>query len=320
MNDKPQLNQMALWHTAQGSTRSRWVLKHPGNIMTWLLAALILAPFLGFAQALVLPLEINQDATPYNLQSTNGVPLSHIVGVPLGSDGRAPNDPTNPATTNQFSSLVSYGAVVSSAATHVLPGATNDLNVAVMQLRRAQVGAPFLNRPISYLFGAAITPPNADYSGTLLTNVQDLATYWSQEPYSTNNHENAGYYWSPHAEEVYAVQPGPISITWRKAIPYTESTVPTNYVNELGTASFETDGANIYLLKTEPYIVSGSPVKPLRKIYWTEKSFLKTGKPVSIPSARVGAVNIVYNNTTFPERVEEEYVAIGDSVIATNGL
>ncbi|RKX47384.1 MAG: hypothetical protein DRP64_01190, partial [Verrucomicrobia bacterium] len=88
----------------------------------------------------------------------------------------------------------------------------------------------------------------------------------------------------------------------------------------LGWTSFEIDGANIYLLKTEPYIVSGSPVKPPRKIYWTEKGFLKTGKPVNIPAARVGAVNIVYNNTTFPERVEEEYVAIGDSVIATNGL
>ena len=323
MNNKQQRGHMPLRYSIQGSTQACFlgIRMRCRNTMPWLLFLLSLVPLSLFAQALVLPLEINQDSTPYNLQSTNGVPLSHVVGVPPGSDGRAPNDPTNPATTNQFSGLISCGAVVSSASTHMIPVAmSNESSGVVMQLQRAQVGAPFLNRPVSYLFGSVIAPPSVDYEGTLLANAQDLATYWSAEPYSTNNHENSAYYWSPHAEQVYAVQSGPISIVWRKAIPYTESTAPTNYVNEQGSASFVTNLPNIYLLKTESYLISGSPIKTPRKIYWTEKSFTKTGKPVNIPTARVGAVNIVYNNTIFLERVGEEYVAIGDSVISTNGL
>ena len=320
MNKKPQRNQTTLRCRVQGSIRirARWA-KRFRETMPWLLFLLAMAPSALFAQALSLPLEIKQDATHYNLQSTNGVPLSATIGDPPGSNGRAPDDPTNPATPNQFSSLISYGAVVSSASSHVLPRATNDLGVVVMQLQRAQVGSPFLNRPVSYLFGGVIDPPDVDYSGTLLTNSLELANYWSAEPFSTNNHDNVGYYWSPHAEQVYAIQPGPISIIWRKAVPYTVSTMPTNYVNDLGPSSFTTNGANIYLLKTESYIVSGSPVKPPRQIYWTEKSFLKTGKPVNIPTARVGAVNIVYN-TLFRKAVNDEYVGIGDTVISTNGL
>jgi hypothetical protein len=46
-----------------------------------------------------------------------------------------------------------------------------------------------------------------------------------------------------------------------------------SYSNPGGSPSFETNGLSIYLLYTAKYIVSSSPVKPPRKMYWTEKDF-----------------------------------------------
>ena len=263
------------------------------------------------ADAQVLPLQIVQDATPYNLQSTNGVPLSHVVGTPPGSDGRAPFIPSG--TPNQFSSMVSWGGVVSGT-----PPA-DDPELPTFVLKRAQVGAPFLNRPVSFLFGSVISAPQTDEAGQLLPNTAEGILYWDAEPFSESNHEGEGYYWSPHAGNVYAVQPGPISITWRKRVPFTLGSEPA-YVNELGGASFVTNGANVYLLYTEQYLVSGSPIKNPKNIYWTKKSFISKGKAVAISGAAIGAVNIVYNDVTFPETVDEEYKEIGDSSISTNEL
>ena len=43
------------------------------------------------------------------------------------------------------------------------------------------------------------------------------ADYWSAEPYTTTNHTNADYYWSPHAEAVFAINPGLSQVVWRRA-------------------------------------------------------------------------------------------------------
>src|SRR5262245_54774198 len=71
-----------------------------------------------FSQAL--PLETRPDSVRYNLSSTNGLPLSSVRGAPPGSDGRAPTLAQQqaagltevPATTNQFSGLTTFGALV----------------------------------------------------------------------------------------------------------------------------------------------------------------------------------------------------------------
>ena len=78
---------------------------------------LIFLPLAATAQTL--PLEIRQDATRYNLGSTNGMPISSTPGTPPGSDGRGPTVAqqqaagltTVPATTNQFRSFIDFGAV-----------------------------------------------------------------------------------------------------------------------------------------------------------------------------------------------------------------
>ena len=49
-------------------------------------AALLLAGFSAHAQLLE-PVEVRQERIPFNLQSTNGVPISSTNGTPAGSNG-----------------------------------------------------------------------------------------------------------------------------------------------------------------------------------------------------------------------------------------
>ena len=44
--------------------------------------------------------------------------------------------------------------------------------------------------------------------------------YWLAKPEIV---ANAGYYYSPHAQKVFAVQAGPISVKWVKAKPSLET-------------------------------------------------------------------------------------------------
>ena len=283
--------------------------------------------------AISLPIEFRQDGIPYNLQSQRGVPIGTVVGTPPGSDGRMPTGVNesgtyNPPTPNQFQSLVAFGgipglvgsdwlavsnsSILQAGATPFsgavaeemrLPVARSN-NVVVLVLRRGQVGAPYLSRQISFKFGAIVEVPETDEDGQLLGVVKE--TYWQPEPHTTNEHANTGYYWSPNADCVFAVQPGPIFVTWKKTEPYTAATKPTDYENPGGPPSYWTNGASIYLLYTARYVVSGSPIKPPHKIYWTQRGFALLGKPVLVPTARVGDIAIVYH-AGFPHTVTNEY-------------
>ncbi len=293
--------------------------------------------------AIQLPLEFRQESTLNNLQSQRGVPISSVLNIPPGSDGRAPTQAQqiddgltiNPPTTNQFRGFISFGGIpglamadwlavsnsiilragvtpfsATVAGQMRLPAALSNGTMAII-MRRAQIGAPYFSRQLSFPFGALVSVPDTDENGRLLTNVVK-ETYWLPEPYSTNNHENTGYYWSPNARYVFAIQPGPVLITWEKAEAYSAANVPTNYANPNGPPNYRTNGASIYLLYTARYVVSGSAVKPPRKIYWTEREFHRLGKPVAVPTGRVGAISIVYNNN-FPEEVAEEYSGPGST-------
>ena len=250
------------------------------------LLALALCTSSGLRADILVPFEFQQRATTYNLQSLAGVPISSVSNSPAGSDGRMPTGMNesgtyNPSTTNQFKSLVSFGAIA--ARTNWLALSTNALlrgsnafsaSVAVamqlpraysngtvaMVLRRAQVGAPYLVRKVDFAFGNLVEVPANNENGASLTVVKE--TYWQAEPYSTNNHADAGYYYSPHAQKVFAIQAGAMKVTWCRLTPFTAATIPASYVNQLGDQSFLTNGASIYLLYTVSYIVSGSPSKP----------------------------------------------------------
>lgn len=118
------------------------------------------------------------------------------------------------------------------------------------------------------------------------------------------------YYWSPHSQTTYAIQAGQIEVVWRKAQPTNMpppdyGTNPNRYWVEAG---------NYYTLYRARYLVSGSPVKPPRKIYWTEGPFRATGKPVAVPPGRVSVVNVLFNST-FPRRVATAYRALGQTPV-----
>ncbi len=307
-----------------------------------LVLGLVLAVASAAAQALKLPLEYRHllaDDTKLNYQSVSGVPISQTEGTPPGSNGLQPNGNESTGvfvtpTPGQFRGFLSLGAIpglsqaewiaVSNSPTLTAGTTTFGSLVAeqmrrpravapavpggVIILRQAWVGMPYLARQVSFAFGQVITPPAVNESGGLL-GVGLASSYWLPEPYTTNGHTNSGYYWSPHAQLVYAIQPGPVQITWVKASPYNAT---PSYTNVNGTVSFRTNGANIFLLYTEKYVVSGSAIKPPRKMYWTEKSFQNIGRPVRVPTARVGAVNIVYNNS-FPRTVDAEFDGVGNT-------
>ncbi|NDC78992.1 MAG: hypothetical protein EBZ67_14160, partial [Chitinophagia bacterium] len=291
----------------------------------------VLAPGLLLAQT-TLPVQQSDRIETQNLQSTAGVPLSREAGNPVGSDGRAPSSNAStgiytPPTAGQFRSMLPPGSVWSltsaqwqalktagtlSANTTPYSGTvaqqmglgvgTNGTGTVVATLRKVAVGRMLAPRRPTHAFGQQINVPLLTESGTSLTASASTA-YWLDKPYIQASDT---YYWSPHARKVYASASGPLYVTWMKASPYTTSTLPTNYVNQLGTQSFVTNGANIFLLFTQAYVVSATPYQTARTMYWTQKDFMPTGKPVLVPQARVSGIRVAYN-AAFPKTVSQEY-------------
>ncbi|HWQ91779.1 MAG TPA: hypothetical protein VN673_08910 [Clostridia bacterium] len=272
-----------------------------------------------------LPLEFRPADVSYNAQWVSGPPL-----VTTNQFG----DPFLP-TPRQFSGLSSFGAVpglthpnwLTVSNTAILRAGVTPFNATVAQAmhlpmgkdgstvlaiqRFSQAGAPYFHRQSSFSFGSQVTVPETDENGRLqITMRPDM--YWLAEPYSTNGHATSDYYWSPHARALFAIQSGPILVTWRKAQPYTAATLPA-YSNPGGPVSFETNGATIHLLYTQRYIVSAAACKPPRKMYWTEREFSDLGKPVAVPGSMVRAVQVVYNRD-FPQTVSEQYSGPGHTV------
>ena len=243
------------------------------------------------AAAQQLPLEIQQETIHYNLRKTNGLPISTVTNVPPGSDGRGPTLAQQqaagltevPPTTNQFRGFVSFGAVARPATTNLNPALSlaanaENLNLprvkrsnqVVMVMLRGRVAAPYLGRAVSYQFGEIVPRPDRDEFGVLLSTVNTNVTpnrpvttpeaYWLPEPYTTLNHSNVNYYWSPHAQNVFAVNAGPLAVPWRRSVSSTNTNPP------VGVRIVAVDGLP-YVVATNQYIVSGSPVKKTRQMY-----------------------------------------------------
>lgn len=306
-------------------------------LLRWSLLSVLMVGFAlqVRAQSIALPLQIRQLETTYNLQSQRGVPISNVISNPPGSDGRM--SLTNESTgliqspqSGQFKGLLSMGAVpgltqsrwktltnsaslnagtsnlFSALATDMKRPLAQDANGnVVLVLRSGSVGAPYFSRQVTLSFGDEILPPLTDEAGLPLVGIGNTA-YWRLEPYTTNNHANMGYYWSPHAQKLYATQPGPISAVWIRNEG--SSTKPAGQTN----VNFIVLGSTYYPIFKVNYVVAGASVKPPRNIYWTERGFRSLSKPIAIPAARVGAVNIVFNNS-FKDHVDEEYSGPGDT-------
>ncbi len=103
------------------------------------------------------------------------------------------------------------------------------------------------------------------------------------------------FYFSPHAERVFATQAGRVAITWVTRVPVTSPAEPS-------TAK--------YRFRDQSFSVSSTTAKPARTIYWTERSF--NGPLVNIPLGQIETINPVFS-TNFPEFVREEYQRVGSS-------
>lgn len=301
-------------------------------------AAVLLAGFVATLslQGQTLPVEVRQQAATLNYLSPAGVPISTEAGDPPGSDGRMPTPEEqagrglteNQPTTGQFQGAVSQGAVVKTApvttttptylsyeayALEVLPhGGPEGQEIF---FARTRVGAPYISRQLEFLFGSRIPVPEVDAEGVPLAE-RDPAVeprdYWLLEPWwpedqiANGVHEGAPYYWSPHARSVFANRPGPIEITWRRAQPLS-NVDPLDYAND---PDFAVVAGQVYPLLRQSYLISGSPVKSPRRMYWTEGSFQGSGIPVGVPEGIT--VNFVFTDG-FPKNVEEAYQEPGAS-------
>ncbi len=285
--------------------------------MKWFLRSLLSVLALGGITGVADVAQIDQDAVLYSTNYQQGVNLSSLRGVPgkvtsatpPATDGRAPVG----GTAYQFQGIVTYGAVVIPKANATLqPGQSFERNAAAgnldlprgtrgggggeitVVLRASQVGGATFSQPFALGFGSVITPPATDENGVLLRT--SPSQYWEDQPYTNSSSAPPLYYFSPNARQVFATVPGPVQVTWRRREPGVTGS-NTNKV---------TIGGLDYALTNAVYVVSGSPVKTPRKIFWTQKSFAATGKPIAVSPSLVGAVYFAYN-PAFPATVATEY-------------
>jgi len=286
----------------------------------------------GLAKAIAatpVPLQLDMKLAVINWQSQRGVPLSTTVGA--GSDGRGPTLTaqttagltTDPAT-QQFSAFLSLGAVAAPETTTLIAGKANVSGSAlslklpvgignsgvVAVLARAQVGAPYILQGSSYRFGQVITPPPFTETGGELPDNVLASEYWRAEPFTTNNHAGGRYYWSIHARQVFATQPGPVDIAWVKAAP--EAVKPSDSQISANPTRYSVQGNYVYGVTNQSVVVSGSAFKPVVSIYWNQQSFSRIGPQVVFPQGSIVGLNLV-TNTLFPERVAKGYLLPGES-------
>jgi hypothetical protein len=164
----------------------------------------------------------------------------------------------------------------------VTESATNSNVVEVASVPATlTVGSTLLGREVQLINGTTLT-----LSGTANANIA-ASTSKTFLPYQP-------YYYSLHAQKVYASQTGRVTITWVSAVPDT-------------TAAGESTPT--YKFRRETFAVSSAAQTEPRVIYWTEKTF--DGPMVRIPTGRIVRVNPVFN--TFVPGQAVEYTPVGGS-------
>jgi len=222
-------------------------------------------------------------------------------------------NPTPATSTPQFRAV---GVTSSSVGPRISLAPKNYPSSSSFTLRTSHVGNPVASGVPLYGLGDLIKPPLTDSRGRAVP-----VSYWRSEPLrpgesklpafvnispgsqlpaqpliaNLTNGTYTKYYYSPHADAVFASQPGQVSITWVSSVPVAD---PSN------------GNALAYEFKTETFSVTSTTRTPPRKIFWTENQF--SGPLVNINTGSIQSVNVVYNNV-FPEKVAAPYPAPGTS-------
>lgn len=149
--------------------------------------------------------------------------------------------------------------------------------------------------PEGLISGATLLGKRVDVvNGTQIT-LRESASESVSTPTAKPFNAPEAFYYSPHADKVFATQPGRVVITWVSRVPDT-------------TAPGETGPT--YKFRTEVFSVASAPLVPQRTIYWTEKGF--NSPPVQMPRGTIEDVNLVFNRF-MPSHVPEEFRRTGDS-------
>lgn len=225
-------------------------------------------------------------------------------------------NPTPPTSTPQFRAV---GVTTSSVGPRTALTPKNYPSNESFTLRISNVGFPVASGVPLYGLGDLIQPPLTNSRGQEVP-----ASYWRSEPLrpgetklpaftnltpgtplpaqpliaNLSNGTYTKYYYSPHADAVFASQPGQVTVTW---------------VSNLPVADPDNNGAMAYEFKTETFAVTSTTRVPTRKIFWTENQF--SGPLVNINTGSIQSLNVVYNNV-FPQSVSEPYPAAGATPVS----
>ncbi len=142
-----------------------------------------------------------------------------------------------------------------------------------VQLQSVQMGRPLAGRVPTVLFGEVIARPTVDQAGIPI----DQSDYLP----NPDNISGGKFYYSPHARSVFATQSGVVDVVWRFRDP-----------------------AHVPATITLTYVVSASPARPAKRMYWTEKGF--NGPLVQVPQGPISTLNVIYS-PQFPANVGAEY-------------
>jgi hypothetical protein len=193
-----------------------------------------------------------------------GRQITAITGTTLTLAGNA----SNTYTTSTAVAVIAVPIAVYTV--NVTACGTDKKQVTVASITPGVVvGATLLGEPITAISGLNIT-----LAGTANQTITSSTAVTVTPAMS--------YYYSPHAEKVYASQPGRVQITW---------------VTLAATAG------TTYGLTTETFSVSSNSAAKVRTIYWTEGSF--DGPKVPVTDGRITTVSPVFNSSV-PKAVAQE--------------
>jgi hypothetical protein len=193
------------------------------------------------------------------------------------------------------SSAQAYSSAVLASETEKPQAAGLDFNITA-----STIGYTFSAGSPDFDYGAEITPPLEDLSGGTLT-LSAARAYWRPEPARPDEAIKIGgdpaakpvllafterYYYSPHADRIFASQTGNITITWVTALPD-------------NNGDFDTE--------EKSYTIGFGTPLTAHTVYWTE--FTYKAPLIRIPSGIVQDLTLLYNDR-FPANVPD-----GDKII-----
>ena len=216
-----------------------------------------------------------------------GVPrysLGDTIIPPLAqADGVTPADANywRPQPVLPGEIIPGLGALIPLGSVSVTNASTSSVTVNVASIpAELVVGATLLGQPVTRIVGNTVT-----LAGNA-SNTVGSATDFTITPATS-------YHYSPHAERVFAHQPGRVEIKWVSRLP----------------------DEGIYKIKDEIFAVSSNTVRPIRTIFWTEGNF--DGPKVQITDGRITTVSPAYNNQV-PKAVAQEVSIPGYNPVTPN--